>query len=50
LKKGNENEHAFALEDDCALYITNDSYEIIGEPSKAWAFQVKEGELIKKKG
>ncbi|MFC0273690.1 Type 1 glutamine amidotransferase-like domain-containing protein [Metabacillus herbersteinensis] len=49
LQNGNENEHAIALEDNCALYLTNDTYEIIGEPSKAWEFQVIENELLKQK-
>ncbi|MDQ0220216.1 hypothetical protein ELQ35_11365 [Peribacillus cavernae] len=47
LQKSKGNENAIALEDDCALYIT-DACELIGEPSRSWEFQVKNGELTKR--
>lgn len=49
LQKSNSNEHAIALEDDCALYLTNDTIEIIGEASKVWELQVKDNKLLKHK-
>ncbi|WP_433747760.1 peptidase E [Falsibacillus pallidus] len=42
-----EVESALALEDDCALYVSDEGIELIGEPSKAWSIQVRDGEIIK---
>ncbi|AIK37335.1 peptidase S51 family protein [Bacillus pseudomycoides] len=36
-----------ALEDNCALYITENSFEIIGDPEKAWEFYMNDGKLIR---
>lgn len=47
LQNGDENELALALEDDCALYLTDDAHELIGETSKAWEIQVKDGKILK---
>lgn len=41
------NIEGIALEDNCALYITEDSFEIIGEPDTAWEFYMNNGELIR---
>ncbi|MEH6943788.1 Type 1 glutamine amidotransferase-like domain-containing protein [Bacillus sp. JJ722] len=49
LEKSNSDELAIALEDDCGLYLTNNHYEIIGEPSKAWEFQVIDNQITKRK-
>lgn len=49
LQNAERNGYAIALEDDCALYISDNSIEIIGEPSKAWEFKVKDNELLKRK-
>ncbi|WP_242145738.1 MULTISPECIES: peptidase E [unclassified Bacillus cereus group] len=39
------NIEGIALEDDCAIYITENSFEIIGKPEKAWEFYMSNGEL-----
>lgn len=41
------NIEGIALEDNCALYITEGSFEIIGEPDTAWEFYMNNGELIR---
>ncbi|MEB9519390.1 peptidase E, partial [Bacillus cereus] len=35
------------LEDNCALYITEESFEIIGEPEKACEFYMIDKTLIR---
>lgn len=47
LLNGNHNENTIALEDDCALYFTDNSVEVIGDPSKAWLLQVEGNKLVK---
>lgn len=41
------NIEGIALEDNCALYITKESFEIIGEPEKAWEFYMSDNKLIR---
>ncbi len=41
------NIEGIALEDNCALYITEESFEIIGEPEKAWEFYMSDNKLIR---
>ncbi|MBM6644553.1 MULTISPECIES: peptidase E [Bacillus] len=41
------NIEGIALEDNCALYITEGSFEIIGEPDTAWEFYMDNGKLIR---
>ncbi|KEK24655.1 peptidase E [Bacillus gaemokensis] len=47
LQNHNGDIEGIALEDNCALYITESSFEIIGEPEKAWEFYMNDGELIR---
>lgn len=49
LLNGNRTEDTIALEDDSALYFTDNTTELIGDPSKAWSLQVKENKLVKQK-
>lgn len=48
LLNGNRTEDTIALEDDCALYFTDNAVERIGDPSKAWSLQVKGNKLLKR--
>ena len=41
------NTEGIALEDNCALYITENSFEIIGDPEKAWEFYMFDGKLMR---
>ncbi|MFB5555340.1 peptidase E [Bacillus cytotoxicus] len=45
LQRYEGNIEGIALEDDCAIYITENSFEIIGKPEKAWEFYTSNGEL-----
>ena len=41
------NIEGIVLEDNCALYITEESFEIIGESEKAWEFYMSDKTLIR---
>ncbi|WP_203362554.1 peptidase E [Bacillus sp. REN10] len=48
LQNGGEKALALALEDNCALYVENNTFELIGEPLRAWEIQVKDGKILKR--